>query len=150
MAKKIYLDTSVFGGIFDPEFTKYSTRLFYEFEHGLYVPVISRITLDELENAPIQVFKAYQNIEDQIGILEVNKEAYNLSRAYLKEGKFSTKMLADTLHIAIASIYKIDILVSWNFKDIVNLNKIAVYNAVNLKTGYPLIEIRNPREVIHE
>ncbi len=68
----------------------------------------------------------------------------------MKEGKFSRRMLVDTLHIAIASINKIDILVSWNFRDIVNLNKIVIYNAVNIKCGYPLVEIRNPREILHD
>ena len=58
-------------------------------------------------------------------------------------------MLTDTLHIALASVNRADILVSWNFRDIVNLNKIVIYNSVNLKLGYPLVEIRNPREIIH-
>ena len=48
------------------------------------------------------------------------------------------------------SIHRVDILASWNFHDIVNLNKIIIYNSVNLKLGYPQIEIRNPREVIHD
>ncbi len=58
-------------------------------------------------------------------------------------------MLVDTLHIAVATVNKIDILVSWNFRDIVNLNKILIYNSVNIKSGYQMIEIRAPREVIH-
>ncbi|MEW6482824.1 MAG: PIN domain protein, partial [bacterium] len=42
------------------------------------------------------------------------------------------------------------VLVSWNFRHIVNLNKIHLYNGVNLKKGYPLLEIRSPREVVYE
>jgi hypothetical protein len=58
--------------------------------------------------------------------------------------------MVDSQHIAIATVNRVDILVSWNFKHIVNLTKIRLYNSVNLKYGYPLLEIRSPREIIHE
>ena len=54
---------------------------------------------------------------------------------------------ADALHIALAAVARDDVLVSWNFKHIVNLKRIHAYNAVNLKQGYPVLEIRTPREV---
>ena len=49
---------------------------------------------------------------------------------------------------ATATINRVDVLVSWNFKHIVNLQRIHAYNAVNLRYGYPLLEIRTPQEVI--
>jgi len=58
--------------------------------------------------------------------------------------------LADAQHIAIATVERVDILVSWNFKQIVNLNKIHLFNSVNLKLGCPVLEIRSPREVLNE
>ncbi|GHU24254.1 hypothetical protein FACS1894172_10560 [Spirochaetia bacterium] len=51
------------------------------------------------------------------------------------------------MHIAAATVLKVDVLVSWNFKHIVNLDKIRLFNAVNLKEGYGLLEIRTPQEV---
>ena len=56
----------------------------------------------------------------------------------------------DAQHIALASVVRADVLVSWNFKHIVNLNRIRLYNSVNMKLGYPLIDIRSPREVLNE
>ncbi len=53
-------------------------------------------------------------------------------------------------HIAVATLGRVDVVVSWNFKHIVNLNRIRLYNSVNLKLGYPMIEIRSPREVLDE
>ncbi len=58
--------------------------------------------------------------------------------------------LADARHIAIATIGRVDVLVSWNFKHIVNLQRIHGYNSVNLRQGYPMIEIRTPREVLSD
>jgi len=50
-------------------------------------------------------------------------------------------------YIAIATILKADLLVSWNFKHIVNIKRIHGYDAVNLINDYQILEIRNPREV---
>lgn len=55
---------------------------------------------------------------------------------------------SDALHVALATIGRVDVLVSWNFRHIVNLGKIRLFNAVNLEQGYGLIEIRTPREVL--
>ena len=60
------------------------------------------------------------------------------------------KSLSDARHIAIAVVERADLLVSWNFKHIVNINRIHLFNAVNLKLGYPVLEIRSPREVLSE
>jgi len=74
----------------------------------------------------------------------------HIARHYIEEGVVSEEYLVDAQHIAIATVSRVDVLVSWNFKHIVNLSKIRVYNSVNLKYGYPLLEIRSPREVLYE
>jgi hypothetical protein len=64
--------------------------------------------------------------------------------------EFTSSNFMDVRHIAIAPIERVDVLVSWNFKHIVNLNRIHQINSVNLKLGYPLLEIRSPMEVIYD
>lgn len=59
-------------------------------------------------------------------------------------------MRADAQHIAIATVGRVDVLVSWNFRHIVNLERIHGYHSVNLCKGYPMIEIRTPREVLSD
>ena len=56
-------------------------------------------------------------------------------------------MRFDAQHIAIATVAAVDVLVSWNFKHIVNLQRIRGYNAVNISEGYPPVEIRTPQEL---
>ncbi len=58
--------------------------------------------------------------------------------------------IADAQHIALASVERVDILVSWNFRHIVNIDRIHAFNSVNLRLGYPLLEIRSSREIIYE
>lgn len=70
-----------------------------------------------------------------------------LAESYLAEKVVGASSRVDCYHIAMATCLKVDTLVSWNFKHIVNVQKIYGYNAVNLLNGYKTIEIRNPREV---
>ncbi len=151
MKLRIYTDTSVFGGCFDDEFVEYSTVLIDQFRNGKKILTISDLTLQELQNAPKQVLEVYDSIPRQsIEFALLDDEAKFLANKYIEEKAVSKKFLFDAQHIAVASINRVDVLVSWNFKHIVNLRRIQLYNATNLKYGYPLIEIRSPREVIDE
>ncbi len=148
---KIYIDTSVIGGCFDEEFEEWSIKLINEFIMGRKIAIISEITLKELEEAPKKVRDIIQKIpEKSKEIILLSDEAIELSNKYLMEKVVSKNHLIDTRHIALATLNKVDILVSWNFKHIVNLNRIRKYNSVNLKYGYPLLEIRTPREILDE
>jgi hypothetical protein len=66
------------------------------------------------------------------------------------DGALSPNMIADAQHIAVATVARVDVLVSWNFKHIVNLGRIRRYNSVNLREGYALLEIRSPQEVLQD
>ncbi len=148
---KIYIDTSVIGGCYDKEFSEWSNKLMEEFSQGKKTSVISDLTLEELEKAPQKVKDILTKIpEKNIENVLLSDEAIKLSNHYIKENVVSKDHLIDSRHIAIATVNKVDILVSWNFKHIVNFKKIRLYNSVNLKFGYSLLEIRTPREVIDE
>jgi len=151
MQQRIYIDTSVFGGCFDTEFEEPSKQLFQEFQQGLKTSVISNVTLLELERAPRNVRNLLKDIpEIYREHITLDQEARNLAQHYVDEQVVSNKYLLDAQHIAMASIHRVDVLVSWNFKHIVNLRRIHLYNAVNLKYSYPMVEIRSPREVLNE
>ena len=74
---------------------------------------------------------------------------YDLAQKYLDDNIVSENCRGDALHIAIATVIGVDVLVSWNFKHIVNLNKIKLFNSVNFREGYNMLEIRTPREVLN-
>lgn len=81
-------------------------------------------------------------------VLMDTPEADALADAYLSHGIIGPGSRSDALHVALATIGRVDVLVSWNFRHIVNLGKIRLFNAVNLEQGYGLIEIRTSREVL--
>ena len=78
--------------------------------------------------------------------LETTNEAVELAGEYITEKVVGQTSFADCLHIALATINKADFLISWNFKHIVNVQRIAGYNSINIKNGYKSLEIRSPRE----
>ena len=151
MNLRIYVDTSVIGGCQDEEFSPWSSQLFEEFRKGLRIAVVSDLTRRELEGAPESVREALHSLPDtSVENVLLTEEAEALAEKYVSEGAVSPRHIADAQHIAIASVERVDILVSWNFQQIVNIDRIHAFNAVNLKSGYPVLEIRSPREVIHE
>ena len=124
-------------------------RLIYEIRQGFKIAVISDLTQKELEGAPVEVKKIYESLPSEtVKCVSLTGEAEKLAEYYLGERVVGPKHLADAQHIAIAAVARVDILASWNFKHIVNLERIHAFNAVNLKMGYPILEIRSPREVL--
>ncbi|MEM2959781.1 MAG: PIN domain protein [Candidatus Freyarchaeota archaeon] len=149
MKQRVYIDTSVIGGCLDEEFKEASRKLVEKFKRGDMIAVVSELTVLELKEAPEEVQKIYREIpEENTEYVELTEEAVNLAQNYISEKVVGRSELVDAEHIAIATINRVDTLVSWNFKHIVNLVKIRGFNAVNLKMGYPLLEIRSPWEVI--
>jgi len=148
MKPRVYADTSALGGCEDDEFREPSRRLLETFASGELILVLSELTLRELETAPEGVRMVVARVpEAHIEPVPLSREADELAAAYIQDGAIAPGMRADALHIALATVARVDVLVSWNFKHIVNLKRIHAYNAVNLKKGYPLLEIRTPREV---
>jgi len=146
---KCYIDTSVFGGYFENEFQLWTRKLVRQILDGEHVAVISDITLSELETAPKNVRDlAHKIISENAEFITTGQAEKELAEKYLKEKVVTAKYRSDALHIAIATINKVDVLISWNFKHIVNLNRIIQYNSVNLKYGYSIIEIRSPMELV--
>lgn len=146
---KIYLDTSVFGGYFDTEFELWTKILFDKIFKGEYKIIFSKLSDIELLPAPENVRKLIELIpESQIINVDITDEAIELAEQYLIENVVGKTSRADCTHIAIATLNNADILVSWNFKHIVNVNRIRGYNAVNYKYGHKILEIRTPREIL--
>lgn len=143
---KLYLDTSVYGGYFDEEFKAATQPLFERIMNKEFVVMQSNLLVRELLLAPQQVKDIYNAVPNPQKIVYDNNSV-NLAKKYIEEGVVGATSLSDCIHIAIATIYEAELLVSWNFKHMVNITKINGYNLINEKEGYKQIEIRSPREI---
>jgi len=145
----LYIDTSVIGGYYDIEFERETKLLFQAVLNNEFDIVYSNITDDELINAPEKVRNLLSTIPNSNKTrIELTEDAMQLADAYIAENVVGKTSREDCFHIALATIYKADVLVSWNFKHIVNVIRIRGYNAVNMKLGYQTIDIRSPKEII--
>jgi predicted nucleic acid-binding protein len=146
---RVYIDTSVIGGFFDEEFEA-DTRKFFDriFRKDFFI-YFSEISEAELALAPENV----QGLKNKIPpecyrFIELDEESKNLAQVYIDEKILGASSYNDAYHIALATVNRMDVLVSWNFRHIVNFDKIKQFNSVNLKLGYPMIEIRSPLEFV--
>ena len=147
MKQRLYIDTSVFGGYFDEEFSEFTRPLFNRLQKGEFRLLFSTVTQDELNPAPEKVKELVRNLKvENTDFIEFNDEAVELVTQYIVEKVVGQTSFADCLHIALATINRADYLISWNFKHIVNVLRIRGYNSINIKNGYKELEIRSPRD----
>ena len=150
MKQRIYIDTSVVGGYFDEEFKEATTMLFNRLENNEIIFIVSDLLDLELLNAPQQVRQLLHNYpSDKFQRVELTEEAIILADTYINEKVVGKTSSEDCRHIALATINKVDVLASWNFRHIVNLDRIKGYNSVNMRLGYSILEIRSPKDLVN-
>jgi hypothetical protein len=149
MKQKVYIDTSIVGGYFDEEFKEATFMLFERLERGEIIFVVSDLLDLELIKAPLHVKEHLLKYSaDKFQRVELTEEAIFLADQYIIEKVVGKTSVEDCRHIALATLNKVDVLSSWNFKHIVNLDRIKGYNSVNLRLGYSMIEIRSPKDLV--
>lgn len=146
---RLYADTSVYGGVFDDEFSETSLLFFKQIRIGRFKLVSSDVVSQELQEAPLKVRALFQEYLSDIEIVEITTEALELQHAYIAEGIVPQKAYGDALHVALSTTAGCDGIISWNFKHIVNFQKIPLYNAVNVLHGFNTIFIHSPLEVVN-
>ncbi|TAK56576.1 MAG: PIN domain protein [Bacteroidetes bacterium] len=147
---KFYVDTSVWGGCEDKEFSEWTLPFFEQARQGKFVIMLSDVTIGELQTAPEITRQLPTTIPPQfLELVTITEEQLTLANRYVQEGALTQKFHSDAQHIAISTILKADSLISWNFRHMVNFFRIRQYNSINLKYGYSTIDIRTPKEVIY-
>jgi hypothetical protein len=145
---RVYVDTSVFGGVFDDEFSESSNIFFEQANKGIFDIVVSDVTTNEINNSPDQVQDYYTGHKQICELVAITRDMLVLQRKYIEHGIVSEKYRDDALHVACATVSGCSVIVSWNFRHIVHQQKIIQYNSVNMMNGYPALQIYSPKEVI--
>ena len=150
---RVYIDTSVINGLLAddaPDIQEKTKRFFgrvrgHEFEVYISGTVIAEIEatsdLDRLAEL-ISILEMYP-----FQVLEVTEDALQLTHDYLVRGIIPLRSRADAMHIALASVHRIEALVSWNFKHIVKHKTRILANAVNGQKGYGQVDFCTPEEI---
>ena len=146
---KIYLDTSVISHLDAPDVPEKqedTRKLWDDIQIRKYEVVISDVTIDEMEGCPEPKLSYLRSMLGKIEYIDIDKnvEAVRLSRLYFEMGGLPPKSRIDAMHIAIATAYSCNIILSWNFKHIVNYRAMTAVESVNIKEGYAPLKILSP------
>lgn len=155
MRIRLYLDTSVLGALSDPgpEERLVATRGLLEgLAKGLWEGYISALVLEEVERAPKA---AREKVADELRkgfltVLEESAESVRLAEIYVSAGAFPSDYEDDARHVAIATVNDVLVIASWNFRHMVNIERKRRINSVNLREGFPLVDLVSPWEVTYE
>jgi predicted nucleic acid-binding protein len=150
---KIYLDTSVISHLKQddvPEKVADTLKLWDDIKEGKYDVYISPVNVTELDNCsePKRSLLAKQLQAIEYTLLKETDEVLELANLYLKAGILNKKSFDDCQHIAYACVYDCDMLVSWNFKHLVNIKTISGVKGVNALSGYKEMSIYTPTILI--
>ncbi len=155
---KLYIETSVWSHWFadDAPERRESTRDFLsrcQDNPAATRIYISAFVLDEIRGAPSRLATHLETLLDDFrpAMLEPAPEVYELAQTYADLGVIPAGKLADRLHVAIATVAEMDMLVSWNYRHLVNVRRREMVNAANLLAGYlKRLEITTPPEVLED
>lgn len=108
--QRIYIDTSVIGGCFDPEFAEWSIGLMNDFRNKLFKPLLSQVTAAEIQEAPKFIQVTFAELVDlNAEIISVSENALELSTEYQRKGILTPNYFNDGLHIALATTAEADV-----------------------------------------
>lgn len=145
---RVYVDSSVFGGYFEPEFAEGTRRFFELVRNGRITVLVSDFVIDELKDAPDRVQALLTVLPaGSRARVEMTLEAVRLRDRYLDARILGRSSAVDATHVALATVIRADAIVSWNFRHIVNLDKMRKFNQVNVAEGFGPLTIVSPNEV---
>lgn len=149
MKLRIYLDTSVLSAYYDDRLIdrKIETEQFWN-RLNLFEVSTSEITRKELSlTSKPELRSQLLKLLEQTAVVSITPEMNALAQNYVDAGIFTPMMQNDALHVAAAVITRQDVLLSWNFKHLVNRRRRALVNQLNISQNLPTIEILAPPEV---
>ncbi|MBT9131555.1 hypothetical protein B9J77_02790 [candidate division NPL-UPA2 bacterium Unc8] len=150
---KLYLDASVWNFFFAddaPEKRDVTRGFFNSIEEDAYEIYISEVVIREINDAPdpkrktlLDLINKYTPVE-----LEITEEANELTEVYINNGIVPKAKRNDAFHVAIATAFEMDAVITWNYQHLANLRKAELFNGVNLGRGYTKrLEMVTPMEV---
>lgn len=149
MKLRVYLGTSVFSALYDDRVANRRTET-EEFwgRRGQFEVATSELARDELQQTPDPARRAnLGRLLDGVTVHAISDEMRKLAARYVQAGTFSAVTYSDAPHVAAAVLAQQDVLVSWNFKHLVNRRRRAQINEGNISLGLPTIEIVAPPEI---
>jgi hypothetical protein len=154
MISAIYLDTTIPSYYFDNRITvKFQSNLtkkWFKQESYKYNIFLSEATILELQQGNYPNKDKIIKFISQFDILKNDVQVNKIAEYYVKNYLMPKDYQGDALHLAYASYYKIDFLLTWNCNHLANANKRQHIRVINSKLNLNIPEIVTPLELFSE
>ena len=154
MKKKVYLDTTIPSYYFDNrDIIKYHieiTKKWWKGEKKNFDIFISDETIIEINKGDYPNKEKLLHFLKPLKVLDFNDKIYSIAQIYIDNYLMPKKLEGDAIHLAYASYYKIDFLLTWNCNHLANANKKSHIRLVNTKLNLNIPEIITPLELFSE
>jgi hypothetical protein len=149
----IYIETSVWSQAFAedaPEIRKATVEFIDEARKGIFDLFVSDVVMDEIKRAPENLADRLLGLVAELDpvLLKLDETALLLSQEFMNAGAVPPSKVDDARHVAIAMANDLDVLVSWNYKHLVNIKRRELFNHIGSMNGYyKSLQIVSPPEV---
>ena len=151
---RLYLDTTVWNFSFAddaPQHRAETLEFFQRVRLGLFEVFYSEAVEREVIAAPLARRRQIEKLLEEIAPkrLEQNSKIDALATEYINRSVLPKRSRLDAFHVAYATVYQMDALVSWNFRHLANVNRRKRVMALNLEKGYNFpVQLVTPLEVL--
>ncbi|MGK7933374.1 MAG: type II toxin-antitoxin system VapC family toxin [Microcystaceae cyanobacterium] len=155
MTESLYLETSIIGYLTVRPSTNLIvatnaaiTQTWWDTRREQFSLFISEVVLEEIGRGDAEIAtKRYELIHD-LPLLEINDAVQELARQFLIQSNLPPKASDDALHIALATVYRLNYLLTWNCRHIANAQIQKKLSQISDQSGYELPTICTPYELI--
>ena len=155
MSETVYIETSIIGYLTARSSNNLilmanveATKEWWNTNSSRFLFYISQLVLDEVARGDIEIANQRLNLLKDFPLLEINESVQNLAEKFLDQSNLPSKAADDALHIAIATFYRLDYLLTWNCKHIANAKIQKKLTQISLESGYELPTICTPYELM--
>jgi predicted nucleic acid-binding protein len=155
MIESLYLDTSVIGYLTIRPSTNLITasnsvitQNWWHTRRQNFTLYISEVVLEELARGDQEIATKRLELISELPLLAINEAVEELAQQFLIKSNLPPKASDDALHIALATVYKVDYLLTWNCKHIANAKIQKKLSQISIQSGYELPTICTPYELM--
>ncbi len=151
MRPTVYIETTVPSYYYDerPELERdvARTREWWDQERSGYECFISAVVLEELAAGNYPHQKECLTLVESLPLLAAGPEVVEVAEVYQVRGFMPKAPVRDALHLALASCYRMDYVLTWNCRHLANENKARHLEVLNLKMGLGVPRLVTPHQL---
>ena len=154
MQKRIYIETTIPSAYYTLRTDDVSlnrqklTRQWWDEYANLFTLTSSTAVVQELRRGSDQIILNRISLLEGVELFDPTVEISQIAQIYVERLIMPQEPQGDALHLAIASFYRVDILLTWNCTHLANPNKFDFITRINGELGLTTPELKTPHDYL--